>query len=299
MTGKTGPQHFAARLSVVLFAVLQVSCSPSGGTAQGWPGINDTARVNFSAAYSAVSRFNDIRREVGVQTVGLDYDLSRGCQLHADYLKANTVSLGLVGLDAHHEDEARPLYTEEGASAGAASIIYEGVAPVDAVDRWMRTFYHRIGLLDPNLHYVGYGSSGSYQVMNALHGRIRGEFSAPYTVLYPQPGAQEIIGHFENEIPWPVPGDDSLGIPITVEFFGPGSYELDAVEGWLQDLSTHSLVPTYLQYPGKPLLADWDLPGVIALIPVDPLEGGHRYRVHVSALLNREPWKQSWDFSTH
>lgn len=288
----------ACMVVLVCLCIPLAGCSAGSGSGQGWPGINDTARVNFSAAYNAVYRFNEYRREVGVQTVDLDYDLSRGCQLHADYLKDNSVSLNVVGLSAHSQDELNPLFSEEGFSAAQSSIIYEGVAPVDAVDRWMRTFYHRIGLLDPNLHYVGYGSSGSYQVMDVLRGRIRGKYSAEYTVSYPQPGAVDIIGRFENEIPWPVPGDDSLGIPITVEFFGPEEYSFDSVEAWLQDISNESIVPTHLQYPGKPLLDDWDLPGVIALIPADPLESGHSYRVHVSAIVNREPWKQSWDFST-
>ncbi|UNM08836.1 MAG: CAP domain-containing protein [Planctomycetales bacterium] len=294
MTGK------AAFTGAVLLTVLSLlpSCGASENSSSGWPGIDDPARVNFSAAYNAVSRFNEYRESVGVQKVDLDYDLSRGCQLHADYLKHNSISLNVVGLDAHTEDSTNPLYSEDGERAAHASIIYEGVAPVDAIDRWMRTFYHRLGLLDPNIHYVGYGSSGSYQVMDVLQGRIRGQYSAEYTVLYPNPGASGIAGNFENEIPWPVPGDSSLGIPITAEFFGPRQHGFDAVEGWLQDLTTQRIVPTHLQYPGQPLLADWDIPGVIALIPADPLEDGHSYRVHLSAVIDRQPWKQSWDFST-
>lgn len=285
-------------LPLLLLLLLCAGCTSGNGGSQGWPGIDDTARVNFNAAYDAVLRFNEYRSAVGVQTVDLDYDLSRGCQLHADYLRLNAVSLSTVGLDAHTQDSHNLLYSEEGERAAYSSIIYEGVAPVDAVDRWMRTFYHRLGLLDPNLHYVGYGSSGSYQVMDVVNGRIRGRYSAPYIVAYPQPGASGIAGHFEREIPWPVPGDDSLGIPVTVEFFGPEEYSFDAVEGWLQDLSTHSIVPTQLQYPGKPLLEDWDIPGVLALIPTDPLAGGRSYRVHFSAIVDREPWRMSWDFST-
>jgi hypothetical protein len=286
-------------LPVLVLQLVFLSACGSGGTSRlGWPGINDPARVNFSAAYDAVTRFNEHRRSAGVQTVDLDYDLSRGCQLHADYLKHNSISLNAVGLNAHTEDSLNPHYSEAGASAGRSSVIYEGVTAVDAVDRWMRTFYHRLGMLDPNLHHVGYGSSGSYQVMDVLHGRIRGEYSAHDIVFYPPAGAQDIHGRFENEIPWPVPGDQNLGIPVSVEFFGPLEYNISSVEAWLQDLSSGQLVPCHLQYPGKPLLADWDTPGVIALIPADPLPGGHVFRVYMSAFVNREPWKHSWEFRT-
>ena len=296
--GSMGKHGLVTALLLAATAMLLSACSADSGRSQGWPGINDPARVNFSAAYNAVSRFNEHRRSVGVQTVDLDYDLSRGCQQHADYLKHNSVSLRAVGLNAHSEDSTNPLYSADGASAAGSSIIYEGVSAVDAVDRWMRTFYHRLGLLDPNLHYVGYGSSGSYQVMDVLHGRVRGQYSAPDIVFYPNPGASDIEGHFETEIPWPVPQDHSLGIPITAEFFGPRDYAINSVDAWLQDLTLDQLVPCRLQYPGRPLLADWDIPGVIALIPDDPLAGGHSYRVHMSAIVERDPWKQSWDFST-
>lgn len=293
-----GKHGLITALLLAAVSMLLSACSADSGNSLGWPGINDPARVNFSAAYDAVFRFNEHRRSAGVQTVELDYDLSRGCQLHADYLKQNSISLHSVGLSAHTEDSLNHLYSEAGASAGGSSVIYEGVTAVDAVDRWMRTFYHRLGLLDPNLHYVGYGSSGSYQVMDVLHGRIRGEYSAADIVFYPPAGAVDIPGRFEEEIPWPVPGDGELGIPISAEFFGPLEYNINSVEAWLQDLSTGQLVPCHLQYPGQPLLEDWDTPGVIALIPKDPLAGSHTYRVHMAAIVNREPWKQSWDFST-
>ncbi|MEZ5337817.1 MAG: CAP domain-containing protein [bacterium] len=296
MYGKAVLTRVLAALTLLSASAL-AGCGASAGS-QGWPGIDDPARVNFSAAYSAVYRFNEYRRQVGVQTVDLDYDLSRGCQLHADYLSLSGISLNVVGLAAHSEDPANPLYSEDGERAARSSIIYEGVAPVESVDRWMRTFYHRLGLLDPNMHYVGYGSSGRFQVMDVQQGRIHGRFSAEALVLYPQPGAADILGVFENEIPWPVPGDTRLGIPITAEFFGPEQYEITAVEGWLQDLSDGSVVPTLLQYPGKPLLEDWDLPDVIALVPTDPLPGNRSYRVHLSAIVNRQPWRESWDFST-
>ena len=93
----------------------------------------------------------------------------------------------------------------------------------------MRTFYPRLGLMDPNTHYVGFGSTENFQVMDVQHGRVRGSYSAEAVVLYPNPGAIQILGRFEEEIPWPVPGDTKLGIPITAEFFGPGELEINSV----------------------------------------------------------------------
>ena len=99
-------------LSIALAGL--AACSSASTNVLGWPGINDTARVNFSAAYDSVFLLNEYRRSVGVQTVDLDYDLSRGCQLHANYLEQNSLSLNSIGLQAHTEDADNPFYTPEG-----------------------------------------------------------------------------------------------------------------------------------------------------------------------------------------
>ena len=70
------------------------------------------------------------------------------------------------------------------------------------------------------------------------------------------------------------------------------------VDALLIDLTTMNEVPCYLQTPGYPFLPEYDLAQLIALIPEDPLPGGHLFRVHIQAWVDHELWGAEWDFTT-
>jgi hypothetical protein len=256
------------------------------------------SQVDYSTALAVLGRFNTYRVQASVPPVELDSTLCQGCQFHANDLVLNGISLQVVGLGAHVEDPALQGYTQAGAEAGTHSIIYQGVTPLEAVDNWMRTLYHRLGLLDPNLKRIGFGSAGGYQVMDVSHGRVTGVEAAAGTALFPSPGMVDAPLSFKNEIPYPIPGDTSLGVPITVEFFGQIGGRIAGVAVQVTDLTAQGDVECYIQWPGQPFLPEWDVPRLIAVIPRDPLVGGHAYRVRVDAWVDDMPWSASWEFSS-
>ncbi len=275
-------------------------CSCGGGgsllPSTPWPGHpGDGVGMDYASASAAVAKLNEYRALAGVMPAELDYALSRGCQQHANYLSRNDISLSVVGLGAHDEDPVRPGFTYAGTLAAQNSVIFQGVGPVEAIDKWFQTLYHRIGLLDPNLQRIGFGTYNGYQVMDIHQGRLKGSAITTLTVVYPAADTMNVPGVFKNEIPAPVPGDDSLGIPITVEFFGHYGTSISDVEAQLLNLDTGLSVPCLLQHPGAPILDGWDYKQLIVLLPRDPLGRGE-YLVSVSALVDYGPWAQEWSF---
>jgi hypothetical protein len=291
--------RFAAPLALALLALCAVlaGCGGGGLPQMAWPGHADEGiGMDYAAATAAMERLNYYRAISGVPPVELDYGLSRGCQLHADYLALNRIDLAIVGLQAHQEDQSAPGYTFSGELAAQNSVIFQGVGPVAAIDKWFQTLYHRLGLLDPNLQRIGLGTISGYQVLDVHQGRVLYTHAASASVIYPALGIGNVPGGFNREIPYPVAGDTSLGIPITVEFFGTLGRSILAVETQLLNTKTATTVPCYVQYPGHPLLEGWDYQQVIALIPEEPLTSG-RYVVDISAFIDGQAWNMEWDFS--
>ena len=280
-----------------LLALLLTTAACGGGT--GTTTIPDgPVTVNVAVASAAVERCNTYRALASVQQVGLDLDLSLGCQAHARYLALNDIDLRYVQLDAHNEDPQLPGYTAYGEQAGQSSVIYQSVTPVEAIDNWMRTFYHRLGLLNPNLYYVGFGSAAEYQVMDVVRGRVQGPYAVEGVVLYPPPGMTAVPLEYKTEIPHPIPGDLSLGTPITVEFFGGTGTHIELQQAALFDTHSGSQINCYLQQPGQHFLPGWDFAGVIALIPREPLPARRTLRVLVSGYVNGSDWTAEWTFTT-
>ncbi|MFV1958004.1 MAG: CAP domain-containing protein, partial [Planctomycetota bacterium] len=61
---------------------------------------------------------NDFRNAVGLEPVRLDDDRSRGCRMHAEYIRLNSGD----GM-GHEEIPGRPGYSEEGVAAGRESVM--------------------------------------------------------------------------------------------------------------------------------------------------------------------------------
>lgn len=274
------------------------ACGGGSGVTTPWPnepGSNIT--VNQSAANAAIARLNIYRAQAGVPPVTLDLDLSYGAQAHANYLDYNGISLSVVGLSAHQESPALPGYTTEGKTAAQNSVIYQGVTPTEAIDNWTRTFYHRIGMFDPNLLRVGFGSQGEYQVMDINRGRMRGFGAEAAVVAYPGPGMSNVPTSFKEEIPMPV-SDSKMGIPITVEFFGGLGQDIVDVNATITDTRTGATIPYYINLPYRSLLSDFRYDSLVALIPRDPLPGNTVIEVAMSGLVDGDAYSVTWQFAT-
>ena len=295
------PPGSALPLATLLLActALLPACGGGGShSATGWPNASGEVEVDYNAGLAAMQGLNRWRISSGITPVALSYSQSVGCQLHANYLFNNRIDLAVAGLTAHNEIAHLPGYTAEGEAAGQASVIYQGVEPAEAIEGWMQTFYHRLGLMDPNLSSIGFGSSGEYQVMDIIRGRRFGYDAVPATSRFPAAGMMDAPSSYRTEIPHPIPGDNELGVPITVEFFGSRGYSILGLRAELTDSLSGAAIPFYLQGPGSAFLPEWDLQQVICLIPKEPLESGRGYDVSLEAWVDGEQWASEWTFRT-
>jgi uncharacterized protein YkwD len=138
----------------------------------------DVERVGREVAAELVSQLNAHRARAGLGPVALDPSLSRGCLAHARYVSRNVNHPAVQGLGIHEQDKRLPGATPEGAKAGKGSVIAIISDPVESVDGWMATLYHRVPLLDPRLKRIGYGQElvvnrGWVTVLDADSGRER------------------------------------------------------------------------------------------------------------------------------
>src|SRR5207247_685687 len=97
--------------------------------------------------------------------------------------------------------------------------------PIDAVDGWMATLYHRVPILEPNLKTIGFGCArgqrqGWVTVLNVGSGKDKAP--RPRPVFYPMPDQAGVPVHFpiSGEEPNPIPEDKTgrAGYPITAFF---------------------------------------------------------------------------------
>jgi hypothetical protein len=173
---------------------------------------------------------NYYRGMAGLPAVSENTAYSQGDEYHARYMVKNDY----IG---HSEDPANPWYTPEGAQAAANSnaMVSSNVnaTDLDAINLWMSGPFHALGILDPRLHEVGFGSYreniGLWRMGAALD-VISGLGSLPPTVSFPIyfPGdgtSMPLLTH-SGESPSPLtscPGyTEPSGAPIILQI-GSGS----------------------------------------------------------------------------
>ncbi len=265
---------------------------------------DDDSDRNGAWAKKAVEKVNAYRNAAGLKPVVLDEKLSAGCLKHARYLVINEGHPSLLGLKAHEEDEKLPGYSKVGHESGKASDIGIGdYEPIDAVDAWMGTLYHRAPILAPNLKAVGFASvrgrrQGWATVMNVQNGRDK---SASHAVFYPQADQIDVPLAFPNsgEEPNPIPDDkDSrAGYPITA-FFPPNETIKNAT-GKLT-IGKDVEIPCWFSSPEKPANAQHVKAqgNAVCLIAMDPLTPKRTYQVHLKGTLAGKAWEKKWKFTT-
>ncbi len=255
-------------------------------------------------AKKAVDKLNVYRVSAGLAAVTLDPKLSVGCLKHARYLVANEGQDALLGLNAHREDPKLPNYSKEGDEAGAASDIGIGdYEPIDAIDAWMATLYHRVPLLAPNLKTIGFGCAkgrrqGWATVMNVQSGR---DATPVHPVFYPAPDQSGVALTFpisgEEPNPIPLDPDNRAGFPVMAIL--PRAMPLQNVTGKLTTLDGAE-VPCWLSSPEKPANPKHaNAQGNVAcLIARDPLKAKTTYQAEFQGTLAGKAWEKKWKFTT-
>lgn len=257
-------------------------------------------------ARKALAKVNACRADAGLKPVALDDAFSRACLKHARYLVINEGHPSLEGLKAHEEDLKLPGSSEEGDNAGRKSDIAMGdFDPLDAVDSWMATLYHRVPILEPNLERIGFGCArgrrqGWVTVLNVGSGRSKGP--RPFPVFYPADNQIGVPLNFPNsgEIPDPIPEDKTgkAGYPITASF--PPNMALANAIGKLTD-SQGQETPVWFSSPEMVANPKYDpkrQSATVCLIPKEPLKPRATFHVHLQGRLNGKVWEKNWKFTT-
>jgi hypothetical protein len=253
------------------------------------------------AETQALERINFFRKQAGLAAVTADPELSKGCLAHAQYLAKNADHPSAKGLGMHKEDPKLPGYTEEGARAGASSVIFPTGDQVGAVNGWMATLFHRIPLLDPKLTKVGLGfakggQNGGFFVVDTITGRDGKDRTQP--VLYPVDEQKDVPLKFTPELPQAVPAakENNAGYPVTVIF--PPDAGVKDVTAVLKD-GAGKEVDIWLSTPEQPAGDHKQFQrNTVCLIAKAALKPRTTYTVTVKATVNDEAWSQKWSFTT-
>jgi hypothetical protein len=212
----------------------------------------------------------------------------------------------------HTQNRRRALATPAGAEAAAASVLVGSTRAIEpdvwAVDAWMQGPFHALGLLHPSLERVGFGiqrdGGGKIQTaagLDVVRGRNTSGTRPAFPIVWPANGATVPIGTSTRESPDPLTTcrdyTSPAGLPVIVQL-GSGQVTPRVTASWFMDgkrALRHCVFDenTYRngnkvdQRLGRSVL---DAHDAVVLIPRDPLQSGHTYRVIIDTNGQRIDW---------
>jgi hypothetical protein len=250
---------------------------------------------------------NTYRAMAGLPPVNENPEWGNGAYLHSRYMVKND----FIG---HTENSGNPWYTAEGEQAAQTSNLAASHSSTAddtyAIDLWMQAPFHAVGILDPRLRQVGYGSfreeDGGLQ-MGATLDVIRGLDELPPTVSYPiawpaDGSTVTLTSHF-SEYPDPLSScpayQTPTGVPILLQI-GPGdqtpkvlshsfSRGNESLVHCVFDETSYTNSDSSAQNLGRAILGARD---TIVLIPQQPLIPGTQYTVSIKL----ESGTYTWSF---
>jgi uncharacterized protein YkwD len=259
---------------------------------------------------------NRYRAMAGLAPVTADAKLSRGDYLHSRYLVknyGNDIRKGTsAGAQMHTETAGNPWYTAEGLAAAGSSDVDEMFnphatpSPSWAIDNWMEGPFHRLWILNPNLHSVGYATYceagvcvASLNVLTDSDPTHTKPKPLDTPIQYPP---HDSTTHGSSITPeWPDPlsscsgYDDRAGMPITLQLGAMvtpavSSYALTrdgaAIEACGFNANTYNNPDASVQDRGRQGLANF---GGIVLIPRATLTPG-KYSVAITTADRTYSW---------
>ena len=261
-----------------------IAAPPGRAEARGAPG-----RENW------LGRVNSYRIATGLWPVRENLLLSAGDRCHAIYTVKNEVV-------QHSEESGNRFFTPLGRAAAAQSNLFLSDAAADTdswvIDTWMQSPFHAVGLLDPRLRQVGYGSyrepGGVFETGAALNVAAGlEEFAAVYPIFWPGNRSIVPLGQHWVGSPSPLhscPGYVSpSGLPLIIQF-GPGdqdpvvtasslSADGQPLEHCVFSESTYRNPDLAQQELGRSILAERD---AVVLVPRVPLTPGAHYTASIT-----------------
>ena len=254
-----------------------------------------------------LAHLNSYRLMAGLDPVTENPDWENGAYLHSRYMVKND----FIG---HTENPDNEWYSTEGEQAAQSSNLAasQSFSAGDsyAIDLWMQAPFHAVGILDPRLTRVGYGSfredDGGLQ-MGATLDVIRGRGGLPETVSFPiawpTDGSTLTLTSHYSEYPDPLSSCSGYqvpaGVPILLQIgsgdltpqvlshsFAQGDQPLDHC---VFDETNYSNPDATAQSLGRAILGARD---TIVLIPRQPLVPGATY----TATITLESGSYTWSF---
>jgi len=233
--------------------------------------------------------------------------LSDGARKHAVYMVKNDEL-------RHGENFFNAWYTPEGLTAARQSNLFLGSgmeqSDLRILDTWMQSPFHAIGMLDPRLAQVGFGSFREARghlatgaTLNVIAG-IRHTARATYPIVWPGAGTTVPIGLHWGEHPSPLtscPGYTApSGLPVIIQI-GPGdltpaisatSFRRNGrpLEHCVIDETTYKNPDRGQQRLGRSILGARD---AIVIVPRAPLSPGATYTASVAV----DGQTHTWSFS--
>lgn len=236
---------------------------------------------------------NALRAAVGLSPVGLDAALSKGCDRHLRYLAA--VGYGKSsGVDAHAEDPQHSAYSDEGLAAARNSYIGWGHGSPEAFFASnLKTWYHRIGYVNPDLAAVGVGSTGALSAIDVGSSRLSfRRLAAP--IVLPYDGMTNAPCAYSIEGPNPIEsGRDPNTCGVAIQCIFPEGGTLAAPEIFVEDQYGNA-VDGFV----APFDTPFALDHVVGMIPREKLAPQTTHHVTVRCTWNGKPYVREWSFTT-
>jgi len=255
---------------------------------------------------------------VNLPPVGEDPKLSDADRKHAIYVVKNyedKVGAGhLLGAEMHDEEKGNPWYTPEGHDAGALSDVNQlwgpesPPSPTWALDNWISGPFHRLWILNPRLHRVGYGEfcEKKYCVtaLDLGSGSEPPHGASPLAspIEFPADKSITTLNSFSGEWPTPLTACAGFsfpaGLPATIQLgtlveAKLSEYQITrdghGVESCGIDATTYQNPVDAEQERGRAILRELS---AAIIIPRYPLQPG---RYSVSATLNNHTYQ--WSFT--
>jgi hypothetical protein len=251
-----------------------------------------------------------------------DPALSAGGLAHSRYLVKNSGSLikaGALGAELHNEDPGKPWYSPAGLHAARSGDVEQWWSPMPgshpppgwAIDGWIASTWHRMAILNPQLHQVGYGEycengacAAVLDVLSRLGANGLVPARAPAPIKFPPPDSAVHVNALGGEWPDPLTSCEGYtvpaGLPITLQLGAMVPARLSAyslrrlsaaqiLEACGLDAHGYSNPNASDQAHGRDLLADL---GAVAVVPREPLEPGD-YAVEMTVNGTTYNWRFS------
>ncbi len=267
--------------------------------------VGDTGGTVDTPAPDWLNYLNSFRAMSSLPPVSENASWSTGGLAHSRYTVKNDIL-------QHNEDTRNPWYTPEGLSAAQSGNLMgssdSAASDLHAIDAWMQAPFHAVGILDPKLKQVGYGSyrekDGGLQMgatLDVLRGLGALPLSIHFPIEWPGPGSTTPIGSYWGETPDPLtscPGYTApAGLPVVLQV-GDGSlspvvtgysFSKDGatLESCVFTETTYSNPNADAQNVGRAVLAARD---AVVLIPRQPLERGVTYTVSITVSGQTYSW---------